>query len=99
MSINWSNVTSPERLLAVPNLNTGGWFWTACVYMVWIVLLLAFLGFNFEIAVLTSSFIALIASIILVYAGLMAWEHCLFFGGAILFMIIYIAWSNSRTSY
>lgn len=99
MSINWSNITSPERFLAVPNTNTGGNFWTACLFMVWFILLLAFLNFNVEVAILSSSFIVLIASILLAYAGLVAWWVCLFFAGVILFMILYIVWSNSRTSY
>jgi len=97
--VNWTNITNPTNFLATPNTNTGGWFWTACVYMVWFVLLLTFLGFTFEVAILTSSFIALIASILLAYAGLVAWWVVLFFAGVILFIILYIVFSNSRTSY
>lgn len=99
MAYNWSNVTSPERFLAVPNANTSGWFWTASLFLVWFVLLLTFLGFNAEIAILTASFLALIAGLFLAYMGLIAWWVVLFFAGVILFMILYIVWSNSRTSY
>lgn len=99
MAINWTNITSPERLLAVPNQTTSGGFWTGITFMIWIVLTLIFLGFNFEIALLTSSFIALVASILLAYAGLVAWWVVLFYSAFVLFMILYIVYSNSRSTY
>ncbi len=98
-AINWTNVSNPANFLAVPNLTTNGAFWTGITFMVWIVLLISFIPFNIEIALLASAFIALIASVMLVYAGLVAWWVCLFFFGMILFAFLYIAWSNSRSSY
>lgn len=99
MTINWSNVTDPAHFLAVPNETTAGSFWSIVIFMCWIVLIIVFLGFNVEVALLASSFICLVASILLVYAGLVAWWNVLFFIGFILFMILYIVYSNSRSSY
>jgi cell division protein FtsW (lipid II flippase) len=99
MAVNWTNVSNPIMLLAVPNENTNGSFWTVVIFMVWSVLLLIFIVINFETALLTATFIALIASIILTYAGLVAWWVVLFFAGTLLFAILYIVWSSNRSSY
>lgn len=96
MSVNWTNVTTPGDLLAVPNTNTGGNFWLAIIFMVWVVLIIAFLGIGFEGAILVASFIALVASLFLVYMNLVAWQWSLFFLGFIIFMILYIVWSSSK---
>ena len=95
--VNWSTIITPAQLLAVPNTNTGGSFWSIVVYLVWVVLILAFLPFNIEVALLASSFIALIASILLVYMGLIAWPTVLFFVAFILFMFLYIVWSSRHS--
>lgn len=96
MAINWTNITTPGQLLAVPNANSSGMFWATTIYMVWVVLILVFSKVNIEVALLGATFIGLIASIILTYAGLIAWQNVLFFVGFLLFTILYIIWSSNK---
>lgn len=94
--VNWSSILTPADLLAVPNTNSSGSFWAVTLYMIWVVLLLVFSQFNIEVSILASTFIALIASIFLIYAGLIAWQNVLFFIGLLIFMILYIVWSSNK---
>ena len=96
MAINWTNITTPADLLAVPNANTSGSFWALSLYMIWVVMILIFSTISIEVALLTASFIALVASIFLTYAGLIAWENTLFFIGWIVFTILYVVWSTKN---
>ncbi len=96
MAINWTNVTGPSDLMALPNVNTGGWFWVGMLYMTWFILTALLMGFGIERAIITSSMISLIMAVILVYMDLIAWTWCLFFLGVLLFMFIYIMWAKSN---
>jgi len=91
----YQNVTNMQQLLGVANDQTGGWFYFGVSIMIFIVLLVSFLGFGFESAVVASSFITLILSVLLVYMGLMSWGWAMLYLGLFLLMIFYIAW-NSR---
>lgn len=95
-SINWSNITTPTQLMNLPNLNTNNSFWTITVFMIWIVMMIISSMINFEVGLLFSSFVALVFSIFLVYAGLVSWSTSLFFIGTIVFTILYIVWSSNR---
>lgn len=95
VSINWSNVTEPSDLFAIPNTNTSGFFWVGVCFLIWFVLLSVFVPIaGFEMAILVSSFVCLGFSLLLTFAGLVAWEWCLFFFAMILFMIIYMMYSR-----
>jgi len=96
MAVNWTNVTTWTGVLGTANTNTGSWFWTMIMYAVFIIALLIFSAWGFEVAILASSFIALIFGIFLVYSGLVAWNWTLTFVGLILFMFFYIAWSSKK---
>ena len=93
---NWTNITSPDQILSIANDTTSGYFWLTVNMMIWVVLMLAFIGYGFEVAVLGSTFIALIVSFFLTYMGLIAWQWCLFFVGTLIFMLLYINWSSNR---
>lgn len=97
MSINWTNFTSPEQIPSLPNQNTDGSFWTVTLYMIWAVFLVIFTYFGFEVAILTSSVIGLIAALFLTYAGLVSWANVLFFAAILLFYLAYIIWSSYRS--
>lgn len=97
MAVNWSNVTNWNDALATANTNSGSWFWTLIMYGIFIVALLVFSLWGFEVALLTASFIALIFGIFLSYAGLTSWTWVLTFVGIILFEFLYIAWSSKKT--
>ena len=94
MVINWTNVTGPSDLIALPNATTGGWFWLGMLYMVWFILMMILSGFGIERSIITSSLICLIMSVLLTYMNLISWTWCLFFLGVLLFMFLYIMWVN-----
>ena len=94
MSINWTNVTTWTGILQTANTNTDTWFWTLIMYGVFIVVLLLFSTWGFEIAILGASFLALIFGLFLVYADLVSWTWVLTFPGLILIMFLYIVWSK-----
>ena len=94
MVVNWTNVTQPQHLLALPNVNTGGNFWLGMLFMMWFILIAMFVSYGIEIAILGASFIALIIGILLAYMGLMAWTYCLIFAGVIIFTMLYIMWAK-----
>ena len=95
--INWTNITDFGDIPSQANNATGGLFWTSTLYMVWVVMILVLIYWGFEIAILVSSFLAMIIAIILVYADLIAWYHAITFAGIILFMFLYIIWSGRKT--
>lgn len=91
---NWSNITSAEQILAIPNNNTSGLFWTGIVWMIFAVIAIAFAGFGLEVALLISGFVCLVASLILAIMGLVSWANFLIFVGLLLFLFIYIIWAR-----
>ena len=93
---NWSNVTDFMGMLQVANQNSGSWFWTLVMYGVFLVGLLLFSVFGFEVAILTSSFVGLILGLFLVYADLVAWRWLLTFVGLILIEFLYISWTSKK---
>ena len=96
-TINWTNVSSVTDFLSIANTSTSGYFWAAMIWMVWLILLITMINFGFEVALLTSSFIALVVSLSLVSVGLVNPTYTIFwFAGMILFTIIYIVWSSNR---
>ena len=96
MAVNWTNVTSWNDVLATANTNSGSWFWTFIMYGIFLVALLIFSAWGFEVALLISAFIGLLLGILLVYAGLVSWTWTLTFVGIILFSFLYIAWSCKK---
>jgi len=93
----FENMTNIGQMLQVANYNTNGWFWAVMNLLIFVVALVSLLGFGFETAVVTASFIALVIGIFLAYMDLILWKYVLFYVGIILFMIIYIAYN--RKSY
>jgi hypothetical protein len=92
--INWSNITSADQIISAPNIVTGGSFWVAMMFMTWIILLMLFIPWGFEVALVASAFIGFIIGLPLVYLGVVAWQYLMVFLGIIMFMFIYIIWNN-----
>ena len=90
----FENATNLKELLAIPNATTGGFFWVGMLFMEVIVIMISFLGFGFEVAIMTASFVGLISGLFLLYLGLISWSWLLFFLGMILFMIFYMVWQK-----
>lgn len=95
-SVNWTNITDFGQIPAAANTVTGGTFWVGMFYMCWIILILLFIGWGFEIAILSASFVIIVLGILAVYADLFAWQHLLSVLGVMLFMFLYIIWSSSK---
>lgn len=96
-AINWSNVTDLGQTPGQANVASGGSFWVGMLYMIWIILILIFIGYGFEVSILAASFICLILGLLLVYGGLVAWEYLITFLAVLLFMFLYIIWSSKKT--
>ena len=94
--VNWTNVTDMGDLPGVANTATGGAFWVGMLQMIWIILIFVLIGFGFEVAITTASFLALIITIFLVYADLVSWAYLVQFAGILLFMFLYITWSGRK---
>ena len=94
--VNWTAVNNMTALLQVANENTGSWFWTGMLYMIWIVILITSSAFGFEVALLTASFICFIIGLLMVYLGVVAWTWLLPFIGLMLFMFLYIMWNRKN---
>ncbi len=92
----FQNMTNFGELLKIPNAITGGWFWLGIQVLVFIVLLVSFLGFGFEVALLSAGFITLISGVFLVYLELLSWRWLMFFLGIILFTLLYSVWKRRK---
>jgi len=92
----FENATNLKDLLAIPNATTGGFFWIGMLFMMWGIIVMTLLNFGFEAAMLTASFVILIAGLFLVYLELVSWTWLMTFLGIILFMIFYMVWQKNR---
>jgi|19_taG_2_1085344.scaffolds.fasta_scaffold18870_3 hypothetical protein len=95
-AINWSNITDFAQIPGAANTATSGSFWSSTFYMLWVILIMLLVGYGFEVAIVVSSFIMMILGTLLVYAGLMAWEHLVSVVALLLFMFLYIIWSSPK---
>jgi len=82
--VNWTNITDMQGILGVANTTTGSWFWTATLYMIYVILLVGTLSFGFEVAILSASFACFVLGVLLTYMGLVSWTWTAFFMGAII---------------
>lgn len=96
-AVNWSNVTDFGQLPTEANNASNGSFWVGMFYMLWVILILLFIGFGFEVAMVVASFIMISIGLLMVYGGLMAWPHLVTVVGVLLFMFLYIIWSSKKT--
>ena len=95
-AINWTNITDFGQLPAQANNVSSFNFWVAVIFLIFIVLFIMLIGYGFEVAILISGFLAMVLSILLVYADLIPWFYILFFAALLLFMFLYIVWSSGR---
>lgn len=94
MGINWSNVTDAGTFAQLPNETTGGWFWTAMLWMIYAIMLISMLPMGFSAAILGSAFGALMIGLIMAYMGLAGWTHVVMFAGIIVAMFIWIMYEQ-----
>ena len=92
--INFTNITQADQLLGIANTTTGGSYWVAVLFMIFIVLLILFMSQGWEVAILGSSFICLIIGLFLTYMELIAFKWVLFFIGMLIFFFMYIVYKS-----
>lgn len=90
--VNWTNVTNWNDVLALPNTTTEGWFWSAIVYMLFIVATLIFSSFGFEIGILSGVFLGLVTSLFLAYMDLVTWGTVQVFIALFVIIGLYLMW-------
>lgn len=88
--VDWTNVTTPSNLLAVPNSSTGGWFWTTMLYTAVIIMIMSFIQFGLEVALLVSLFIGILLGMFLFYLGLISGTWLGVLVASELFVVIYV---------
>lgn len=91
---NMINVTDFTGILEYANQQTQGYFWFGMMIMFFLVVLVGTIRFDIEISGLISSFTTFIVSLLLSYAGLMAWTLCLPFFAIIVLIIIHTGWGG-----
>lgn len=91
----WTNVTTPEEFLKMPNNSTGGWFWTGIDVMVFLVLFITMSGaFGWEAGILSAGFIGIVMTLLLAYLHLVSFATAGWFVGIVVIVMIYVIWSN-----
>ena len=92
---NWTNATTPEGFLKMPNQVTNGWFWTGIDMMIFLVLFITMAGaFGWEAGILSAGFIGIIMTLLLAYLHLVAFQTAGWFIGVVVIIMIYVIWSN-----
>jgi len=69
---NWSNVSTFPDMIIQANSNSP--FWSMMLFMIWAVLVITFVPFGFDVALVAGSFLAGLIGLFLVYMGVVAWE-------------------------
>ena len=94
MTNHFQDASNLTGLLGVANKTTGGFAYFGLLIMFEFIMVLAFMSFGIEVALLSSAFIVLIAGIFLNYLGLISFNLLIFFLAQILFLIMYITWKG-----
>lgn len=73
--INWTNVTSLNDFVSVPNTLTGGHFWNVITYLVGLVIVIT-LSNNYGIvgSLFAGAFVTFVVGLMLFIVGLVSWQ-------------------------
>jgi hypothetical protein len=96
MPTNWTNITTPAQMLAIPNTATSNWFYPAMLITLFVIILVSLMNYTFEKAILVASWTCAIVSMLFVFAGLLHWMWFLFFLAPMILWTIF-AWTSSKT--
>ena len=89
MGTNWTEITTFEQIIT--SANAHGPFWTAMLYMLWIVLVITFLPFGSSVAIIGGGFLAFFIGIFLAYMGFVSWKYLMIILGTVILMILWEA--------
>lgn len=93
--VNWDNMSSAGDFLMKANASANDWLFTSIdVLVIGILFVSLTIGFGWESALLVSSFIGFMLSVLFLYMGLVSYTVVGFFVGAIILTIMYIIWSS-----
>lgn len=92
----FENVTTLTGMLDVANATTGGYTYIALLIMLQVIMMIATIAWGFEVAILSSAFIALISGLFLTYLGLISMSWLMFFAAQIIIVILYITWQKKN---
>ena len=70
MPTNLTTITTPSQLLAMPNVSTGGNFYLAMLITTFFILTMTMIKYGIKRAVIASSFICVLLTLLLSYGGL-----------------------------
>ena len=97
--INWSNITDFIDIPQQANVVTNGYFWSGMLMMIFIVLFLIMLIWDWAAAFVVSSFICFILALLLLYSGLIGWGTMSLYIALIIISVIFIGngWASRNT--
>jgi len=96
MAVNWTNITTVGSFLNEANTQTSGMFWASMLGLIYVVLLISLLPFGIYPAVISSSFVAFVLGIFLVYMGLVNWTIVASIAGIMIAIFLWIGYSSNK---
>lgn len=72
---NWTNISTFEDMIFAANQYSP--FWSMMLFMLWAVLVITFVPFGIQIALIAGSFLAGITGLFLAYMGVVSWKWVL----------------------
>jgi|GEM_PF-4371415 len=95
LGVNMNSINTFDSFIKFANSSANDLLFTMIDFMVFFVLFISLTGvFGWEVALLSSGFIGLVLSILLLYAGLTNIWSVSIFVGILIIMFFYIIWSN-----
>lgn len=83
---NWTNVSTFEDMIVAANQYSP--FWSMMLFMVWSVLVITFIPFGIQVALIGGSFLAGIIGLFLAYMGVVSWKWVLSLFAITIFILI-----------
>jgi hypothetical protein len=72
---NWTNISTFEDMIITANQYSP--FWSMMLFMLWAVVVITFIPFGIQIAIIGGSFLAGITGLFLAYMGVVSWKWVL----------------------
>lgn len=98
MTTNWTNVTTVVGFLDVANQTTGDLFWIVMLFMVCLVMFMALMWTGLEVALITSLFMGIVFSSLLLYLNLIPLYYVWIMVASEIFIVIYLVTTSPRNN-
>ena len=94
-NVSWENTNTFTDFISNASQSAGGYLFAGIDFLVFMVLFVTLAGaFGWEAGILSAGFIGIVLSLLFSYMGVLSWVYTSIFVGVILFMIMYVIWSN-----